>query len=83
MKAVRSHDWYGNVNFLKVDIGSGYLTFKVFWRRDRMARRALLLRQGVGAAEKDPITRFTRFPRSSARTSHGNHALLAESLPAG
>jgi hypothetical protein len=34
MKAVRSHDYhidgYGNVNFIKVDIGSGHSTFKVF-----------------------------------------------------
>jgi hypothetical protein len=34
MKAVRTHDYriagYGNVNFIKVDIGSGHSTFKVF-----------------------------------------------------
>ena len=34
MKAVRSHDYridgYGNVKFIKVDIGNGYSTFKVF-----------------------------------------------------
>jgi hypothetical protein len=38
MKAVRSYDYridgYGNVKFIKVDIGSGHSTFKVFWRRE-------------------------------------------------
>ena len=38
MKAVRSHDYridgYGNVKFIKVDIGSGHSTYKVFWRRE-------------------------------------------------
>ena len=38
MKAVRSHDYridgYGNVKFIKVDIGNGHSTFKVFWRRE-------------------------------------------------
>ena len=33
MKTVRSHDYridgYGNVNFIKVDIGSGHSTYKV------------------------------------------------------
>jgi hypothetical protein len=125
MKAVRSHDYridgYGNVNFIKVDIGSGHSTFKVFWRRERSrkrrkrnpdcmakggskpfgkarslflpdglfrrgwARRALLLRQGVGATEKDPIMRFTRFPRgeqpsppSARRVAAAKRAVQAE-----
>jgi hypothetical protein len=42
MKAVRSHDYridgYGNVNFIKVDIGSGHWTFKAFWRREEAER---------------------------------------------
>ena len=37
MKAERKHDYFiegfGNVIFIKVDIGSGHHTFKVFWRR--------------------------------------------------
>jgi hypothetical protein len=37
MKAERKHDYFiegfGNVIFIKVDIGSGHCTFKVFWRR--------------------------------------------------
>jgi hypothetical protein len=86
---------YGNVNFIKVDIGSGHSTYKVFWRREGAekgtriawlkeglkpsAKLALFFRknacsledghdehyyygQGVGAAEKDPTMRFTRFP---------------------
>ena len=42
MKAVRTRDYridgYGNVNFIKVDIGSGHSTFKVFWRREGAER---------------------------------------------
>ena len=38
MKAIRTHnyqiDGYGYVNFIKVDIGSGHSTYKVFWRRE-------------------------------------------------
>jgi hypothetical protein len=37
MKAVRTHDYridgYGNVTFIKVDLGSGHSSYKVFWRR--------------------------------------------------
>ena len=37
MKAIRTHDYridgYGNVSFVKVDIGSGHSSFKVFWRK--------------------------------------------------
>ena len=37
MKAERKHDYwiegYGNVSFVKVDLGSGHHSFKVFWRR--------------------------------------------------
>jgi hypothetical protein len=40
MKAARSHDYridgYGNVKFIKVDIGSGHSTFKVFWKREEV-----------------------------------------------
>ena len=38
MKAIRTHnyqiDGYGYVNFIKVDVGSGHSTYKVFWRRE-------------------------------------------------
>ena len=54
MKAIRTHhyriDGYGNVHFIKVDIGSGHSTFKVFWRREgaekgnRIAWRGCALR---------------------------------------
>jgi hypothetical protein len=37
MKAERTHDYriegYGTVNFIKVDLGGGHSSFKVFWRK--------------------------------------------------
>jgi hypothetical protein len=37
MKAERTHDYriegYGTVTFIKVDLGSGHSSFKVFWRK--------------------------------------------------
>ena len=37
MKAVRTHEYridgYGNVTFIKTHLGSGYYSFKIFWRR--------------------------------------------------
>jgi hypothetical protein len=43
MKAIRTGnyqiDGYGYVNFIKVDIGSGHSTYKVFWRREGAKNR--------------------------------------------
>jgi hypothetical protein len=53
MKAVRTHDYridgYGNVNFVRVDIGSGHWTFKVFWRKDgaKEGTRIAWLQEGL------------------------------------
>jgi hypothetical protein len=58
MKAVRSQDYridgYGNVNFIKVDIGSGHSTFKVFWRREGEKRgtRIAWLKEGQNPSAK-------------------------------
>jgi hypothetical protein len=58
MKAIRTHDYridgYGNVNFIKVDIGSGHSTFKVFWRREGAERgsRIAWLKEGQNPSAK-------------------------------
>ena len=58
MKAIRTHDYridgYGNVNFIKVDIGSGHSTFKVFWRREGAERgtRIAWLKESLNPSAK-------------------------------
>ena len=58
MKAIRTHnyqiDGYGYVNFIKVDIGSGHSTFKVFWRREGAERGTRIgwLKEGLKPSGK-------------------------------
>jgi hypothetical protein len=58
MKAIRTHDYridgYGNVNFIKVDIGSGHSTYKAFWRREGAERgtRIAWLKEGQNPSAK-------------------------------
>jgi hypothetical protein len=58
MKAERKHDYFiegfGAVSFVKVDIGSGHHTFKVFWRRigEEKSRFIAWLREGLKPSAK-------------------------------
>jgi hypothetical protein len=68
MKAIRAlmitaSTEYENVNFIKVDIGSGHSTSK--------------LSGGEKQQKEEPVL------HGGGSTSHGNHALLAESVPTG
>jgi hypothetical protein len=58
MKAVRTHDYqiegYGTVTFIKVDLGSGHSSFKVFWRkaRDENGTRIAWMEEGQKPSAK-------------------------------
>jgi hypothetical protein len=66
MKAIRTQDYridaYGNVNFVKVDIGSGHSTFKVFWRREGAERgtRIAWLKEGLKPSQSSPSSSAKR-----------------------
>jgi len=58
MKAERTHDYriegYGTVAFIKVDLGSGHSSFKVFWRkaRDENGTRIAWMEEGQKPSAK-------------------------------
>jgi hypothetical protein len=84
MKAIRTHDYridgYGNVNFIKVDIGSGHSTFKVFWRRERAERgtRIAWLKEGQNPSAK--LALFFCRMACCVEDGHGEHCYYDKGL---